>query len=113
MISSKLINRLTIANGVTLLLSLLLIVYLFFFEPVGAARFVSSHAQMELSAIQTSDASADVKAHAMSMYSIANSGMRASALLSGEVMLVLLFFVLLSILNFIWLRKLRRLSHDA
>ena len=110
--TSKFIKILLAANGIILLLSLLVAIYLFFFEPIGAAQFVSSHTQAELSAIQASNASSEVKAHAESMYTIANSGMRANVLVSGEVILVLLLFVLLSSLNFIWLSKLKKISHD-
>jgi hypothetical protein len=104
---------LALANGVTLLLSLSLIAYLVFFEPNGVARFVSSRASTELSAIQAANVAGDVKAHAESLFDVALEGMRVSTLLAVEVIVVLFLFVALSILNLVWLRKVKTLTSDA
>jgi len=111
--SSKLIKMLTVANGAILVLSLLLVVYLFFFEPISAAQWVSSHAQTELGAILNAPNMAEVKTRAESLYAIANSGMRSSVLLSAEICVLLLVIAVLSILSLVWLKKLKSLSDDT
>ena len=111
--SSKLIKTLALANGVILFLSIALVVYLFFFEPIGATKWVSSRALTEHSAIRSAGVSADVLTHADSLYRIANEGMRASVVTAGTVIVVLLFIGILCVLNFMWLRELRRVTHDA
>lgn len=100
-----------VTNGVILALSLSLLVYLFFFDPLRTTA-VSSNELTDLNAIKVSSDTADVIAHAKRMYVIAVEGMRGAWLLCGEIVLVLILIALLSILSLGWLGMLKK-SSDA
>jgi hypothetical protein len=113
--SSKLIKKLMVANGVILALSLSLLVCLLFFNPLLTTA-VTSNALTELEAIKVSSDTADMIAHAKRMYVIGVEGMRHAWLLCGEIVLVLILIALLSILSLGWSGMLKRLNdatHDA
>jgi hypothetical protein len=109
--SSKLIKKLIVTNGVILALSLSLLVYLFFFNPLRTTA-VTSNALTELEAIKISSDTADIIAHAKRMYVITVQGTRHAWFLSGEIAVVLILITLLSILSLGWLGMLRK-SSDA
>ena len=110
--SSKLIKKLLVANGVTLALSLLLLAYLFFFDPLRTTA-VTSNELAELEAIKASSNTADIITHANRMYMIVVEWMRFAWVLRGGIILVLILIALLSILSFGWLGMLKRSNDET
>ena len=106
---SKLINRLAMTNRAILVLGLLLVFYLVLSVP---ATTVVSDRQGELARIEAATSVSELKAIASGLAMIGNNATRISQVLFGIVILTLLVFVVLSILNLVWLRTLRRLRDE-
>jgi hypothetical protein len=106
---SKLIKSLVMTNRVIFVLGFLLVVYLVFAVPQTK---VVSDRQGELAQIDATSNLAELKAHASALAMVANNATHISAVLFGVVIVMLLFFVVLSILNLFLLRKLKSLSNQ-
>jgi hypothetical protein len=107
---ADLITPLLISNVVMLLLGAFFAYYFLRNEPFSD---VTSRAQEEFSAVRFAKTPADAEPHAEELRDMVYGVVRSSSMLLFQSSIVLLFFVVLSIFNFIWLRKLRKLAHDA
>jgi len=105
-----LINRRAVPSRVILVLGFLLAVYLVLSVP---ATSVGSDRQGELSQIEAASSLAELKAHASGLAMVAKNATQISAVPCGIVILTPLLFIGLSILNLVWLRRLKRFNDET
>lgn len=106
---SKLLKRLAMTSRAVFAFGLLLAIYLVLSIPETA---VVSDRQGELSRIEAASSVAELKAIASGLAMVGNNATRISQVLFGIVLLTLLLFAVLSVLNLIWLKRLKRLSDE-
>jgi len=102
---SKLLSRLAMTSRAIVVVAFSVAVYLALGAP---STFIVSDRQAELSSIEAATTVAELKARASGLAMIGNNATQASRVLFSIAVATLLLFTVLSLLNLIWLRRLRR-----
>ena len=103
----KLINRLAIVSRVIILLGFVLAVYLVLSVPFMQ---VVADRHTELGEIEAASSLPELKAHASALAVVGDNATHISRVLFGLVIVTLIFFMVLSALSLVWLKKLRDLG---
>jgi hypothetical protein len=106
---SKLISRIAMTSRVILVVSFCLAIYLAMSAP---ATFIVTDRQETLAKIEAATSITELKARASGLAMVGNNATEICRVLFGIAVWTLLVFTVLSILNLIWLRKLKRATDE-
>jgi hypothetical protein len=106
---SKLISRLLTTSWVILVASFCLGIYLALSAP---ATFIVTDRQAKLVEIEATTSIAELKAQASGLAMVGNNATQISRVLFGVAVWTFLVFTVLSVLNLVWLRRLRRATDE-
>ena len=107
---SKLISRLATTSRTIVVLAFVVAIYLALSVP---STFIVSDRQAELSSIEAMTTVAELKARASGLTMVGDNATQASRVLFGIAAGTFILFTVLSLLNLIWLRRLRRVIDET